>query len=285
MDSITNLPKDTDSLPDIALYSFDTMDNVKDTDYLDEANFPQNSNSSILENVFNRKCVEIDEKLVKEANAISSNNKVNIPDRKIVEWLLPFRSMMKIYFGSLKNERKKKCRWLMQHYLSFDFSQHIFHRQWIFHSVERWHSQFPISFPIDLRTFINAKTLSNSNHKLFSHIVFHRLATFVTRSSQRIINLRSIWKSMKHLHHSNAKWKIVPKLSDQKLDWFSTKHHTPAIINFLVTFAVKVCAMLHKYCDEFFGKNFCLFFFVRFPNQKLPDHSQEDPFKHKTVCV
>lgn len=77
MDSITNLPKDTDSLPDIALYSFDTMDNVKDTDYLDEANFHQNSNSSILENVFSRTCDEIDDKPVKETSAVS-NNKVMI---------------------------------------------------------------------------------------------------------------------------------------------------------------------------------------------------------------
>ncbi len=76
MDSITNLPKDTDSLPDIALYSFDTMDNVKDTDYLDEANFPQNSNSSILENVFNRTCAELDEKPVTKEASVVSNNKV-----------------------------------------------------------------------------------------------------------------------------------------------------------------------------------------------------------------
>lgn len=68
MDSITK-----DSLPDIALYSFDTMDNVKDTDYLNEANFQQNSNSSILENVFSRTCAEIDDKPVKETSAISSN--------------------------------------------------------------------------------------------------------------------------------------------------------------------------------------------------------------------
>lgn len=74
MDNITNLPKDTDSLPDIALYSFDTMDNVKDTtDYLDEANFHQNSNSSILENVFSRTCAEIDEKAVKELSAVGSS--------------------------------------------------------------------------------------------------------------------------------------------------------------------------------------------------------------------
>lgn len=74
MDSITNLPKDTDSLPDIALYSFDTMDNVKDTDYLDEANFHQNSNSSILENVFSRTCAdEIVDKPIKETSAVSTN--------------------------------------------------------------------------------------------------------------------------------------------------------------------------------------------------------------------
>ncbi|KAJ6641000.1 Zinc finger protein [Pseudolycoriella hygida] len=75
MDSITNLPKDTDSLPDIALYSFDTMDNVKDdTDYLDEANFPQNSNSSILENVFSRTCAEIENVPAKEASANPTSN-------------------------------------------------------------------------------------------------------------------------------------------------------------------------------------------------------------------
>lgn len=75
MDSITNLPKDTDSLPDIALYSFDTMDNVKDTDYLDDANFNQNSNSSILENVFNRTCTEInDDKPIKEISVVNNNN-------------------------------------------------------------------------------------------------------------------------------------------------------------------------------------------------------------------
>ncbi|XP_037051231.1 zinc finger protein OZF-like isoform X2 [Bradysia coprophila] len=69
----SNLPKDTDSLPDIALYSFDSMDNVKDTDYLNEANFQQNSNSSILDNVFNRTCAEIEEKPVKETSVV--NNK------------------------------------------------------------------------------------------------------------------------------------------------------------------------------------------------------------------
>lgn len=69
MDS--NLPKDTDSLPDIALYSFDSMDNVKDTDYLDDANFQQNTDSSILDNVFNRPCAEAVEKPLKETRAVN----------------------------------------------------------------------------------------------------------------------------------------------------------------------------------------------------------------------
>lgn len=78
---ITNLPKDTDSLPDIALYdTFDAMDSVKDTDYLNDASFNQNSNSSILENVFNEPCPEIQENPAKDTGtATDTNDKVMLP--------------------------------------------------------------------------------------------------------------------------------------------------------------------------------------------------------------
>lgn len=46
---------------------------MKDTDYLDDANFNQDSNSSILENVLNRTCSEIEAKAVKETCTVSGN--------------------------------------------------------------------------------------------------------------------------------------------------------------------------------------------------------------------